>query len=291
MSAPRRVALACCAELPELDDDDRLLLAPLAARGVQAVPRVWDDPVATWDDVDLVVLRETWDYPERHVDFLAWLDAIPVPVANPVPLVRWNTDKRYLADLAAAGAPVVPTALVAPGGEAVLPATGEYVVKPSVSCGSRDTARYAAGEDADAALAHIRRLHDGGRTALVQPYQPSVDERGETALLFFDGRRSHAVAKAPILRRGAGLVEGLFAVERITGRDATPAEVEAAEAVLAAVPAELGTALYARVDLVEGDDGSPLLLELELTEPTMFLAHGDGAADRFAEAIAARLGR
>jgi glutathione synthase/RimK-type ligase-like ATP-grasp enzyme len=130
---------------------------------------------------------------------------------------------------------------------------------------------------------HVRDLHAEGRTAMVQPYLASVDRRGETALLHVDGAFSHAIGKGPLLARGAAPTDRLFAEETITPRTPTPEERAVAEAVLAAVPADLGAPLYARVDLVEADDG-PVLLELELVEPSMFLRHDPGAADRLAVA-------
>ena len=141
---------------------------------------------------------------------------------NPPELIAWNTDKRYLDDLAAAGIPVVPTSFVAPGGPVVL-GSEDCVVKPTVSAGSKDTARFAAGEH-ERALELVERIHASGRTAMVQPYIPSVDERGETALLYFGGRFSHAIHKGPLLRPGEAPAEGLFALEEIHPRTPTPAE-------------------------------------------------------------------
>jgi glutathione synthase/RimK-type ligase-like ATP-grasp enzyme len=286
--AQPRVALATCAEVAELDGDDRPLLGLLAERGVEAAPAVWDDAAPDWSRWDLVVVRSTWDYPARRAAFLAWAESLP-RVLNASGVLRWNTDKRYLRDLAAAGLPVVPTTWVEPGDD--VPAAldgGELVVKPAVSAGSRDTARYRAG-DREGVLAHVRALRDAGRTVLVQPYLDAVDTQGETAQLFLDGRWSHAIRKGPILRAGAGLVEGLYAEEQIAPRAASPPERALAEAVLDALPFPRAELLYARVDTVAGADGRPLLLEVELTEPSLFLAHADGAAARLADAIAARL--
>src|SRR5215213_5753384 len=111
--APRRVALATCRELPTLDADDARLLGLLALHGLAAAPAVWDDPAVDWSGFDLIVLRSTWDYPKRPAAFLAWVDRLP-RVLNPAPVVRWNADKRYLLDLAAAGVPVIPTTVVGP---------------------------------------------------------------------------------------------------------------------------------------------------------------------------------
>ncbi|MET9226640.1 hypothetical protein [Lentzea sp. NPDC003310] len=274
-----RVVLASCAGLPEGDGDEESLLAALARDGVDVAWQPWGTPV----EADLVVLRATWDYTERLDDFLAWCGTVPA-LANPLPVVRWNTDKSYLAELAARGVPVVPTAVVEPGAEPSFP-DGEFVVKPAVGAGSRGAGRFT---DHAAARAHLESL---GVKALVQPYQSSVDEHGETALVFFAGEYSHSFHKGPMLAQGLAEAEsGLYVEERLAGIEPSARQVELAEQVLD-VAAELLSVprtglLYARVDVVEGPDGSPLLLELELTEPTLgFKFTTEAAASRFAKAI------
>jgi len=278
------IALATCAELPELDEDGPALLDALKERGIDGVPAAWDDPEFAWADCDLTVIRSTWDYTGRREAFLQWADSLP-RVLNQPSILRWNTDKRYLQDLSAAGLATVPTSFLEPGRAFEAPA-GEYVVKPSVSAGSRDTARFAPCEGARAAEL-VLRIHAEGRTAMVQPYLGAVDEAGETALLYFGGRYSHAIRKGPLLGSGEAALDetGLFVPEDISPREPQAAELALADAVLDGVPADRSRLLYARVDLVPGPDGEPVLLELELTEPSLFLAHGTGAAERFAAAI------
>lgn len=274
-----RVALATCSSLPTLGEDGPLLLDALAAVDVAAEPVVWDDSAADWASYDLVVVRSTWDYTTRREEFLAWARSVP-RLANPADVLEWNTDKRYLAELAAAGVPVVPTTFVAPGERYASPAY-EHVVKPTVSAGSRDTARYAVGEDSSP---HALALLEAGRTVMVQPYQAAVDVAGETAVLVFGGEHSHAARKAPVLD---GTLDDPLKVG-ISAREASPAELEVARLALAAVPSA-GPLLYARVDLVPGPDGSPVLMELEVTEPSLFLGLSAGAADRLAAAVLERL--
>ncbi|MFG1777471.1 RimK family alpha-L-glutamate ligase [Micromonospora sp. NPDC049048] len=290
-----RVALVTCARLPDLDPDDRLLLDPLARRGVAVDVLDWADPGVDWPAYDLAVLRSPWDYALRRDEFVAWAARVPA-LANPGDVVRWNTDKRYLAELSAAGVPTVPTSWIAPGETWRPPAErGEYVVKPAVSAGSQDTGCYDLADPGHRALAaaHLRRLSDAGRLAMVQPYLGAVDTAGETALLFLAGPHgptfSHAVRKGPMLTGPDLGVEGLFRPEEITARTATAEQLTVAEKALAAVPGGPGRLLYARVDLIPGPDGAPVLVELELTEPSLFLGHADGAADRLADAILARL--
>lgn len=285
MSRPT-VALATCARMPDLDDDGPALLAALAAAEVHADIRCWDDAGVDWAAYDLVVIRTTWDYWDRLPAYLAWADAVP-RLANPADVVRWNTDKRYLRDLAAVGVPVVPTTFLAPG-EPFRPPTGEYVVKPTVSAGSIDAARFGPTETA-AAAALVARIHGAGKHVMMQPYVAGVDEVGETSVLSFGGTVSHAIGKAQILFPGAAAREVPPGLDGISARTASAAEVAVASAAVAAVPG--GPLLYARIDLVPGPDG-PLVLEVEVTEPSLFLGFAPGAADRFAAAVrgAARSG-
>lgn len=280
MAAPLRIGLATSTDHPDLHEDDAPLLPVLAERGADARAVVWDDPAVDWSDFDLVVVRNTWDYVGRWPEFLAWARRVP-RLANPADVLAWNTDKRYLRELAAAGVPVVPTTWVEPGGD-YAPPPGEHVVKPIVSAGARDTVRYAPGDDS---TPHVERLIAAGRAVMVQPYLGAVDTQGESSLLFLDGAFSHAARKAPVLAPGAGHPDDV----EITPREATPAELAVASAALAAVPLP-GPLLYARVDLLPGDDGAPVLVELELAEPSLFLSTAPGAVDRLAEAVLRRAG-
>jgi glutathione synthase/RimK-type ligase-like ATP-grasp enzyme len=274
-----------------------VLGAALDALGVQYQPAIWDDPEVDWAGFDLVVVRSTWDYTARRDEFLAWAEAVEsvTRLANPAAVLRWNTDKRYLGELAAAGVRVVPTTYLLAEEHrgpvdpfALSDHEGDIVVKPTVSAGSQDTARYAP-TDAAAASAHARALLDTGRDVMVQPYLQLVDDVGETGMVVLDGELSHGFAKAALLRGGAADVDGMFAPEQITPRVPGPDEVELAERTLDAATRILGVErlLYARVDVLPDDDGRPRLLELELTEPSWFLEQSPGAAERAAACILA----
>jgi hypothetical protein len=208
-------------------------------------------------------------------------------------MITWNTDKLYLRDLADAGVPVVDTAFAAPGEPVMLPDSGEFVVKPSVGAGSYGAGRFRADAPADA-LAHAAHLHDAGRTVLVQPYLADVETAGETALMYFDGAFSHAVRKGPMLGAAAAHrvdAEGLYLEETITARRPSRAELEVGQDVLRVLRDRFGSdPLYARIDLLPTPAG-PVVVEVELTEPSLFLTHNAAGdpADRFAAAIAARL--
>jgi glutathione synthase/RimK-type ligase-like ATP-grasp enzyme len=284
-----RVALATAIAAFARDDDLAPLRAGFAHYGVQALPLAWDDPTISWGRFDAVLLRSTWDYVERLPEFLAWCERVGAltRLLNPLPVVRWNTDKHYLRDLANRRIPVVESHFFEPGAKRrkPLPDFEEFVVKPAIGAGSRDTQRYQRGERS-AAEAHRRRLLDAGRSVLVQPYLHEVDALGETALVFFDGVYSHAIRKGPLLGRGAGPTDQLFAPEQISPREPSAAEYELAHRVLDALPA--GPLAYARVDLLPSPQG-PRLLELELTEPSLFFEHAPGSAERLAASVLTRL--
>jgi len=276
-----QVALATAAQLPDLDEDGAALLEALDAEGVRAAPVVWDSG-ADWAAYDLVVVRSTWDYDRRREQFLAWAASVP-RLANPAEVLAWNTDKTYLQALASAGVPVVETTWLVPG-DVFTPPAGPYVVKPTVSAGARDTAAYDGGADA---TAHVQRLLAAGRPVMVQPYLSQVDVLGETSVLCFEGEVSHAASKSALLQVGAGVRNDIDSRAFVTPTEPTGAQVDLAMAALAVVGQPL---LYDPVDLVPGPDG-PLLLELELTEPSLFLRHAEGAAARFAAAVRRRADR
>lgn len=293
-----RVVLATCTDLPTSQGDDGDLVEGLAEVGVDAAWAAWDDPGADFAGADLTVLRSTWDYTRRRAEFLRWCDSVP-RLANPARVVRWNTDKNYLLDLAGHGVPVVPTELIAPGQTpdgfgSMSGHGGEFVVKPAVGAGSRDAARFG-GDDHEAAQAHVNILHSQGRTAVLQPYQDAVDRQGETAVVFLGGVYSHGFVKGPMLR-SLSATGGELAPEGVrptdpgsTVRAAAEDVVDAACSLLEITRADL---LYARVDLVAGPAGQPLVLELELSEPSLgFRQTGRDAVLRFASAVRATLRR
>lgn len=278
------IAIATAAAVPELDEDGPALIAAFEALDCTAEPAIWTDASIDWARFDAVLIRSTWDYARQRDRFLAWVDAVAghAPVLNPPAVLRWNTDKRYLGALD--GVPVVPTTYLAPGAD-FAPPDEPFVIKPTVSAGSIDTARYAA-DDAQAADL-VARIHASGRTVMVQPYLDGVDD-GETALIFFGGAFSHAIRKGPMLKLDDDLETGLFRPEVIEACEASAAERAVAARVLEAMPYDAASMAYARVDLIPTLDG-PVLLELELTEPSAFLGYSDGAADRFAAAVLASL--
>jgi len=272
-------------------------MAALRAAGAQPQIAVWDDAQVDWRSFELVLLRSAWDYAERRAQFLAWArrTAQLTRLANSWPIVRWNTDKHYLQQLAAAGVPVVPSRFIEPGEDAAgalqdfleTYPEAELVVKPAVGAGSRDAQRHARAQRARI-LAHVQRLLVQGRSVLLQPFLERVGAQGETALVFIGGRFSHAVRKGLLLQSGAAATPSLFAPEEISARAASSAELQVAAQALAAVPEP--ALLYARVDLIRDAQDAPRLLELELTEPSLFFAHHPGSAEALARASLGLLG-
>ena len=275
-----QLVLVTGATMPKPDVESHLLLDILRRRGVRASLVPWDSTL-DWAAMDLVVIRSPWDYVERLDEFLAWAEFVEsvTRLANPVSVVRWNTHKRYLLDLAAAGIAIVPTRMVPKGTTdvpmGVLPAGDLVVVKPAVSIGAIGALRTRA--DDPRAAAHIVELARDG-DVLVQPFITSVVEQGETSLMFAAGRLTHAIRKVP--------APGEYRVQDHHGgtvqqHRATAEEIAVAQAALSVAPA---TTTYARVDLVSTERG-PVVMELELVEPALFLDADPHAAENFVDAF------
>ncbi len=295
-----RIAFVTAIVSAALDEDMSPLLTACARAGLTAEVRAWDDFTVSWSRYDAVVVRSPWDYHTRLPEFLRWCERVDrvSTLLNPLPVLRWNTDKHYLADLVAQGVAVVPTRFVEPDAEplpslqaflAEFADAAEFVVKPAVSVGSADTQRYRR-EQEFAAANHIGRLLDAGRSAMLQPYLDAVDVHGETALLYFDGRFSHAIRKVALLKLNEAGLDHAQVPESIAAREPGADEVQLGETVLAAARTRIGVVpLYARVDLIRDAAGRPCLLELELAEPSLFFDRAPGAADRFLEALLSRI--
>ena len=292
-----------------LDEDLPPLVQALAAAGIAHQIVCWDDATIDWSQFQIAVLRSPWDYVPRLAEFLNWAERVSTQtqLLNPLAVIRWNTDKHYLADLQSAGIATVPSVFVRPGEDAVQvledfldepDALGahefaEFVVKPCVGAGSKDAARYHRDDHA-LALIHLQRLLGQGRSVMMQPYLDRVDADGETALIFFDGEFSHAIRKGPLLRRAASPTSALFAPEQISARLPGADEIALAERVVTSLRADprfaaLSPLLYMRIDLLRMNDGAPCVLELETTEPSLFFAHAEGAAERFVAGLRKRM--
>jgi hypothetical protein len=283
----RRVAVATSAGDDfdeEIDPDAQLLLDALGDVDIDGELCVWDDPSVAWNDYDMVVIRSTWDYTKDRSGYLEWARALP-KLFNPYSIIEYSTDKHYLDDLKSRGYRIIPTTFCDVGERPEFP-DSNFVVKPTVGAGSMDADKYEVGEHG-AAAAHVARLHDSGRDAMLQPYVASVDEVGERGLVFIDGAFSHAIRKGAMLHVDQLDRHSLFRLEQVSLADAEPDAVTFAESVMSE-PLFNGL-LYARVDLVQMPEGWAIM-ELELVEPSLFLSYKAGAATRLASAINDRLG-
>ncbi len=283
----KRIALVTCDRLPSLYGDEQALPSQFAAAGVDAEPVVWSDPAVVWSRYDLVVIRSTWDYFERIGEFTAWLDGVErdgVRLQNPVPLVRWNLDKRYLAELQTRGVRIAPTRFFDAGARVDLPSLmreagwAEAIVKPAVSGGAWRTHRVPLAEAAE----RQRDLDDilRGSGALIQPFLEEIVRAGEWSIFFFGGAFSHAVIKRPATGDFRVQMQYGGAHEAVTP---PPSLLRAASEVLEALPTPT---LYARIDGVERD-GRFELMEVEVIEPYLFFPGSAGAIDRYIDAVAA----
>ncbi len=280
-----RIAFATCAALPHGIDDDQPL-----AKLVDAEFRVWDDESVDWNAYDRIIVRSTWDYTRKLDDYLAWAEAIgPQRLRNTPALIRFNADKRYLTQLEA---PTVPTTLLEPG-DTVPDYDTEVVIKPNISAGGRDTGRFQphACEQGQALVEHI---HASGRAALVQPYLPGVDLDGERAVVFFGGEISHVLHKRAVLRdpgiapladEGHGPAAVMLDPDLVVPGTASAEQLQLAQLVHTEIAARFGQPLYARVDMVPGPDGAPVMIELEAIEPRLYFHLIPGATERLAAAV------
>ncbi len=245
---PAAVAIASCAQFAGTEKEDHQVIAALGHRGLSVTHAAWDDPSVDWSSFALVIIRSTWDYPQRIDEFLAWASRLP-RVLNPLPILKWNTDKRYLNDLSEAGVPVIPTCFLEPG-EDFEPPAEVYVVKPAISCGAKDTARYHAGQESQA-HAHVRRLQEAGRTVMIQPYLAGIESSGEISMMFIGGKYSHSVCRGAMLN-DKNSVEQISYPPNVRPYEATLADRVLADQVMASVPGGSDQLLFARIDLIPG---------------------------------------
>jgi glutathione synthase/RimK-type ligase-like ATP-grasp enzyme len=280
--------LVTCENVPALDPDDRLLARELQRRGLTVSIEAWSNRHAQWGASRLCLLRSTWDYHERCDEFLAWVERAGslTVLKNDPHVLRWNAHKSYLLELERHGVPVVPTAWVSRGEPCDLAQLAQargwpdVVLKPArgaasheVTLVARGSASFAAGQER---LGYLAQTQD----VLVQPYLRSVVTYGERALIFFDGRYSHAVVKKPF---DTVLVVG-DAPSSLA--QAEPMELAVAAKALAAVP---GRPLYARIDLLRDDENRVCVNEVELIEPGLYLGVHEPAQRRFADAVVREL--
>ncbi len=271
-----QLRVATCMTLPEPDTDAEPLAAALVAGGFDACWTAWDDPAADWDAAIPTLIRSTWNYALAIDAYLAWIDRVAAvaPLVNPRDVVHANVRKRYLLELRARGVPIVPTTLVELGGT-LASISYRCVIKPEVGGGSLDARAFDAGDPA--ALAHLAALTRTG-AALVQPYVASVDDYGERSLIWIDGELTHSIRKTPRFSGDSERVDGPF-----------PIATAERDVALAALAPYADRILYGRVDVAHDVRGQPMVMELELVEPSLFFARHAPALERYVCALRRRL--
>ncbi|MEE9415716.1 MAG: hypothetical protein V3V01_10560 [Acidimicrobiales bacterium] len=293
------VAIAHCRLSPEgpadelyPDPDSELLCIALEQRGVTPSTVSWDDPSLDWANFDAVIIRSTWDGVTRPSEYRQWVHKVEAAtkLLPSAAIVEWSLDKVYLRDLAKLGVPTIPTTWVRPGGSFANP-IGEFIVKPTISAGARDTARYSLHQ-LEAARDHVNSLGADGRTAMVQDFVQSVEDEGELSIIFIEGEVSHAIGKGSFLELDRGVIDNPW--EQITYlglTDPTIDQADLARNVVAVIEKLLGEVLlFARIDVVMSDNGDPFVLEVELFDPVLSLGSMPVAVERLADAIVARVG-
>lgn len=291
--------------LPDLDPDDRRVLDILRERGYDCHAAVWDAPEVDWSSAGVVVVRSTWDYNLKYGKFMEWVDHVSrvAQLFNRPDYIRWNSHKGYLRDLSEAGIAIVPTHWFERGKEPDVETelrklleddhSGKIIVKPAIGLATSGVMLVEEANFSEA-VTHVRKLLEEF-DVMIQPFMASVRDPGERALTFVNGRYCHAAQKAPFQKLAAAGHAGEKPVE------ATVRELELAENVMGVLgelvrkhnnggklsddDAFLPPPLYARVDIVRGDNGDPLLIELELVEPSLFMGFYPLTADFFADAI------
>ncbi len=267
----------------------RLLKDALERLGLSVNRTYWDDPNYDWGQTRAVVFRTIWDYFERFDEFWPWLQRIQnqTQLINPMELIEWNIDKAYLFDLAQRGIPVVPSVLVKKGETRSLSAMAaqnnwtDLVVKPTIAGGGYLTYKYGADELDQRQTQFDALVQD--RDMLVQGYIPSITTRGEASLMVFGGVFTHS-----ILKRAK---TGDFRVQDDFGGSVHPYEhthddVALAQKVMAQCS---GVPAYGRVDIVWNEHNQPMVSELEIIEPELWVRNAPWSADYFAKAIANKL--
>lgn len=286
MSPTHRLAIATSVADPEIHPDDKHLVKSLRGYGVEVVACIWNDPAVDWAKYDAVLIRSIWDYFKHYASFKQWLAHLRVPTINNKELLLWNSDKRYLVELAKFGVPIIPTQVVSArqlhSTLAAMPGR-EVVIKPTVSGTAWHTVRGLAGEPAfDQIVAQLPLEFD----YLVQPYLPEVASDGEWSLLFFDGEYSHAVIKRP--KAGDYRVQSDYGGVSLAAEPGPALIASAARVLEAAAAIGHADAAYARIDGVISQ-GKFLLMELEVIEPFLHLGNRTDASERFAANLFKRL--
>ena len=281
-----KIAYVSCKKLPEPDIDESPLVEGLRAAGHDACVAGWDDDSVDWSRFDAILIRATWNYAWNLDAFRAWMTRVneQTTLINPIETLEWNLHKGYLKELQGAGIAIIPTAFFDQGASASILELCEarrwprIVIKPTVSAGSFGTRAFdlCIGES-DEAQAFFNEMI-AQREMMIQRYVPAVDTVGETALIVIDGQLTHAIEKRPRFDDQD---------EEVHLRESISEEMRViADQVIAAANKDH---LYARVDVIPDDDGSLMLSELEMLEPSLFFPYCEHAAEVFVRGVERRM--
>ena len=256
------------------------------ARGFDLVEIDWHAPLADFDGFALALIGTTWDYQDHAGEFLAKLRALEtagIAVCNAPSQVEWNIEKTYLRELADRGAQTIPTLWPgAPGARAVREAfdaldCDRVVVKRQVGGG-------ALGQQDFTRDAPPSEDWQFGHPAMIQPFLPAIETEGELSFVFIDGAFNHAIRKTPA--KGEYRIQSLYGGREEAIRPSA-ADIDAAGAIVAAMPGE--APLYARIDMLRGENGGLVVMEAEAIEPYLYPEQGPDLGPKLADAIARRL--
>jgi glutathione synthase/RimK-type ligase-like ATP-grasp enzyme len=285
-----RIAFVCYnseGKYPIIEEENTLLLKYLQQKGLDIHKEIWSDPAVDWQQYDLAVLKAPWDYFDRFPLFKQWLlrmEQLQVKLLNPVPVVRWNSDKHYLHAIEEAGLHIIPSIFIEKGEKPSLSAyfetfnTDTLIIKPAVSGGAKNTILLTR-DTLEAISPGILKLLEE-ESFMVQPFIREIISEGEWSLLFFGGQYSHCILKTA--------ATGDFRVQHIHGGSVHPMEAPAALRELAQqyIDKFAKDCLYARVDGVM-IDGQFALMELELIEPYLYLFTHQQGYENYYQALAA----
>lgn len=265
--------------------EDRLVVDALQKKGLKATKKAWSDPNFDWSHTKTILFRTTWDYAERFTEFTDWLMKVSAEtkLLNSYNQIVWNLDKHYLKDLSQSGVNTVETYFIEPGDNRSLEEIHDElgwhktVLKPAISAAAKDTFKMSSG-DLTSYMYQYKNLI-ANESMLLQPFQESVTSRGELSLMMIGGKFTHAVLK--VAKSGDFRVQDDFG-GTVHPYDPSDKEIALAEA---AVNACEEMPLYARVDIVNDNDGNPAVSELELVEPELWFRRNEKAAELLAEEV------
>ncbi|MBC8201361.1 MAG: hypothetical protein H8E86_04875 [Planctomycetes bacterium] len=280
------IALVSCEKLPGWEIDDQPLIDALQAKGATVHRPAWTSSV-DWNQFNLSIIRTTWDYHARINAFISWSKTVP-RLYNNATTVAWNTHKSYLRELEQHGVAIAPTTWI--GTNKTIDVQQELnhfgstsgFIKPQVGACASDTLRFSRDEIGEAQQFLLDNAH---QDMMLQPYLKSVETEGELTAIYIDGKFTHGVQKIPV--RGDYRVQDDFGATDIP-YEFTANELQTMEETLLSVPKH-EQLLYARFDYLRNDEGTLLLNELELVEPSLFFRHCEKSAVCLADAILKRV--